>query len=115
MAAIGIDHRLHVMSSEDVLVVLGVKAGLQREGRASEINADLIGAVHQRGQGFRPHDGVLLLDGLHGERTDHETMVCYDRQVFCTFLGLMTRLAEAEAPFVTPVLAPSPWRTEVSS
>ena len=115
IAAIGIDHRLHVVSFDHVLVVLGVKASIQRDGRASEINADLIGAVHQSGQGFRQNDCVLLIDGLHGERTDHETMVFYDRQFFFTFLGLMTSIAEVEAPFFTTVLEPSPWRTEVSS
>ena len=103
------------MSFDNVLVVLGVKASLQRDGRVSESKADLIGEVHQSGQGFRQNDGVLLLDGLHGERTDHATMVFYDRQFFFTFLVLMTRIAEAEAPFFTTVLEPSPWRTEVSS
>jgi hypothetical protein len=113
IAAIGIDHRLHVVSFDNVLGVLGVKASIQRDGRASEINANLSGEVHQRGQGFRQNDGVLLIDGLHGERTDHETLVVYDRQFFFTFLVLMTRIAEA--PFFTTVLEPSPWRTEVSS
>ena len=115
MAAIGRDHRLHVVSFDDVLIVLGVKSGIQCDGRASEINADLLGAVHQSGQGFRQNDCVLLIDGLHGERTDHETMVVYDRQFFCPFLVLMTGIADAEAPFFTTVLEPSPWRTEVSS
>ena len=104
-----------MVSFDNVLVVLGVKASIQRDGRASEIKADLIGAVPQSGQGFRQHDWVLLIDGLHGERTDHETMVFYDRQCFFTFLVLMTRIAEAEAPFFTTVLEPSPWSTEVSS
>ena len=55
------------------------------------------------------------MDGLHGDRTDHETMVFYDREFFFTFLVLMTGIADAEAPFFTTVLEPSPWRTEVSS
>src|SRR5215468_10770066 len=63
----------------------------------------------------RQNDCVLLIDGLNGERTEHETMVFYDRQCFFTFLVLMTRIAEAEAHFFTTVLEPSPWRTEVSS
>jgi len=115
IAAIGIYHRLHVVSFDDVLVVLGVKAGIQRDGRASEIKADLIGEVHQSGQGFRQNDCVLLMDGLHGDRTDHETMVFDDRQFFVTFLVLMTGIADAKAPFFTTVLEPSPWKTEVSS
>jgi hypothetical protein len=37
----------------------------------------------------------LLIDGLHGDRTDHETVVVYDRQFFFTFLVLMTGIADA--------------------
>src|SRR5262249_31330124 len=115
IAAIGIGHRLPGVRFGHVLGVLGVKASLQRDGRASEINAELIGAVHQSGQGFRQQDCVLLIDGIHGETTDREPMVCYDRQFFSTFLVLMTSIAEAEAPFFTTVLEPSPWSAEVSS
>ena len=95
LAAIGRDHRLHVVRFDDVLVVLGVKAGIQRDGRASEINADLLGEVHQSGQGFRQNDCVWLMDGLHGDRPDHATMVFDDRQFFFTFLVLMTGIADA--------------------
>ena len=100
---------------DEVLIGLGVKSRIQREGGAGQITANLRGEVHQRGQGFRQNNGVLLIDGLHGDRTDHKTMVVHDRQFFLPFLVLMPRVAETGAPFFTTVLEPSPWSTEVSS
>ena len=58
---------------------------------------------------------VDRLQAIEGIQKGLESMVFYDRQFFFTFLGLMTSIAEAEAPFFTTVLEPSPWRTEVSS
>src|SRR4051812_36514630 len=40
------DHGLHVVGFDDVLIVLGVKSGIQREGRATQVNADVMSEVH---------------------------------------------------------------------
>ena len=84
-----------MVSFDDVLIVLGVKSGIQRDGRAREINADLMGEVHQSGQGFRQNHRILLVDRFHGDGADHKAMVFHNGQFFFTFLVLMAGVADA--------------------
>src|SRR5499427_6218460 len=73
---------------------------MRRRSGCSSSNSDI-----ERGgrQGFRQNDGILLIDGLHGKRTDHKAVVVHDGQFFATFLVLMTGVPEAGAPFFTTV------------
>ena len=80
-----------------------------------QINADLLGEVHQSGQGFGQNHRILLVDGFDGDWTDDKTMVVHHGQFFFSFLVLMPGIPDAEAPFFTTVLEPSPCKTEVSS
>ena len=73
-----------------------------------QINADLLSEVHQSGQGFRQNHRILLVDGFDGDWTNDKTMVVHNGQFFVPFLVLMTGIPEAEAPFFTTVLEPSP-------
>jgi len=97
-----------VVGFDDLLIILGVKSGIQREGRATQVDAYVMGEVHQRRQGFRQNDGILLIDRFHGNRADHKAVVFHDGQFFVTFLVLMTGVTDAGAPFFTTVLEPSP-------
>jgi hypothetical protein len=115
MAAVRRDHRVHVVRWDEILIVLGVKAGIQRHGRAMPINANLLGEVHQSGQGFGQNHRILLGDGFDGDGTDDKIMVVPNGQFLFSCLVLMTGIPDAEAPFFTTALEPSPCRTEVTS
>jgi hypothetical protein len=66
-------------------------------------------------QGLWENNRVVLVDGFDRERTEDEAVVVTDGELFFPFLVFMTGGADAFAPFLTTVLEPSPWRTEVAS
>lgn len=66
-------------------------------------------------QGFGENNGVVLVDGFDRDRPKDEAVIVDDRELFFAFLVFVSRVADVIAPFLTTVLEPSPWRTEVSS
>lgn len=115
MSTVRIDHRVHLVGFDELLIVLRVKGGIQREGGATQINADVICEVYQRRQGLWQHDGIVVIDGFNGEGANHQASVFHNGQGFVALLVLMAGVADAWAPFFTTVLEPSPWSTEMSS
>ena len=115
IATVWVDHRLHLVGFDGVLIVFGVKSGIQGERRPAEIDPDAPGKVPKGGEGFRQNDRILLVDGLDRNRSENKAVVFYDGELFVALLVFMAGVANALAPFFPTVLEPSPWRTEVSS
>jgi len=115
IATIGVDHRFHLVGFDGVLIVFGVKAGIQGERRPAEIDPKAAGKIHKGGEGFGQNDRILLVDGFNRNRSENKAVVFHDGELFVAFLVFMAGVANALAPFFTTVLEPSPWRTEVSS
>jgi hypothetical protein len=57
----------------------------------------------------------VLVDRCDRDRPQHKAVVVYEGQRFFALLVCMAGVANTVAPFFPTVLAPSPWRTEVSS
>ena len=115
IATVWVDHRFHLVGFDGVLIVFGVKAGIQGERRPAEIDPNTTGKVHKGCEGFGQNDRILLVDGFDRNRSENKAVVCHDGELFVAFLLFMAGVANALPPFFTTVLEPSPWRTEVSS
>jgi hypothetical protein len=74
-----------------------------------------MGKGHKLRQGLWENNGVVVVDRFDRDRTEDEAVIVNDRQLFFPFLMFMAGVADALAPFLTTVLEPSPWRTDVSS
>lgn len=103
------------MGLDGVLIVFGVKAGLQGSRRPAEIDPHATGKVHKGCEGFGHNDRLLLRDGFARNRSEHKAVVCHEGALFVAFVVWMAGVAKALAPFVTTVWEPSPWSTEGSS
>ena len=85
IAAVRSDHGLHVVRLDDLCIDLRVTSGIEGAGRIVEINANAMGEVHSRGQGFRQHDGIVLVHRFHRERANHKAVVFYNGELFFPF------------------------------
>src|SRR5215475_2557782 len=115
MATVWGDHRFHLVGFDGVLIVFGVKAGVQGYRRPAELDPNATGKVHKGWEGFGQNDRILLVDGFDRNRAENKAVIFHDGELFVAFLVFMAGVANALAPFFTTVLEPSPWRTEVSS
>ena len=93
----------------------GVKATVEIDISASQVQPDLFGDLLQGGQPLGQQDHVRLIDGCHGEGSQHVAMVVGHGDDLLSFLVFVARVANAIAPFFATVLGPSPWSTLRSS
>jgi hypothetical protein len=115
MATVWGEHRWHLVAFDGVLLVFGVKAGLQGSRRSAEIDPHAPGTVYKGGEGFGHNARIVLVDGFDRNRAENKAVVVHDGALFVAFLVCMAGGAKTLAPFLTTVGEPSPWRTEVSS
>src|SRR4029450_8581655 len=93
----------------------GVKAAVKIDISASEVQPDLFRHLLQGVQPLGQQDHVRLIDGCHGEGSQHVAIVVGHGDDLLAFLVLVARVANAIPPFLAPVLGPSPWSTLRSS
>src|SRR5262252_10075464 len=93
----------------------GVKAAVEIDRSASEVHPDLFRHLLQRVQPLGQQHHVRLIDGGHGQGSQHVAMVVGHGDDLLPFLVLVARVADAIAPFLATVLVPSPWSTLRSS
>src|SRR5215510_10383216 len=93
----------------------GVKAAVEIDLSASEVQPDLFRHLLQGVQTLGQQDHVRLIDGCHGEGSQHIAMVVGHGDDLLPFLVFVARVANAIAPFFATVLVPSPWSTLMSS
>src|SRR5215510_7055825 len=93
----------------------GVKAAVEIDISASEVQPDLFRHLFQGVQPLGQQDHVRLIDGCHGEGSQHVAIVVGHGDDLLPFLVLVAGIADAIAPFLATVLVPSPWSTRRSS
>src|SRR5215471_7419295 len=89
----------------------GVKAAVEIDISASEVQPDLFRHLFQGVQPLGQQDHVCLIDGCHGEGSQHVAMVVGHGDDLLPFLVLVAGIADPIAPFLATVLVPSPWST----
>src|SRR5499427_3703532 len=101
---------------EDALpIACGIKATIEVEIGAFEVQTDLFGHAFQCFQTIREQHHVRLIHGSHGDGSEHIPMVVDDGDDFLALLVLVAGIADAIPPFFATVLVPSPWSTLRSS
>jgi hypothetical protein len=103
IATVWVDHRFHLVGFDGVLIVFGVKAGVQGSRRPAEIDPNATGKVHKGGEGFGQNDRILLVDGFDRNRSENKAVVFHNGELFVAFLVFMAGVAKALAPFFTTV------------
>src|SRR5262245_41325428 len=93
----------------------GVKAAVEIDRSASEVHPDLFRHLLQGVQTLGQQDHVRLIDGCHGEGSQHIAIVVGHGDDLLSLLVFVARVANAIAPFLATVLVPSPWSTRRSS
>jgi hypothetical protein len=88
-----------------------IKAAIEVEVGPSEVQPHLFRHLFQRSQALREQDHICVIDGSHGDGSEHRAMVVDDGEDFLALLGLVAGIADAIAPFWATVLVPSPWST----
>ncbi len=86
VSPIRVDDRNHFLSLYQVLVVLRVKARIQRECRTMKLNANLGGKGNQLGQALRQNHRILSIDRFDSEWSQNEPVVVYYSEFFVSFL-----------------------------
>ena len=103
----GIEHAL--------AIVRGIKAGVEIQIGASEVQTDRFGHSLQGFQSLWQQDHIRLIDGSHWAWRDDIAMVVGNGDNLLALLMFVARVANAIPPFLATVLVPSPWSTRRSS
>jgi hypothetical protein len=109
------DHRFHLVGFDSVLVVFGVKSGIQSARRPGERDPKAMGKGHESRQGCWQNNRIVLVARFDRDRSEHTAMIFHNGQLFVALLVFVAGVAKTWAPFFPTVLEPSPWRTAVSS
>src|SRR5262249_46962418 len=104
----------HAGIEQALAICSGVKAAVEIDIRASEVQPDLFGHLLQRLQAFREQDHVGLIDRRHRDRREDVAMIVDDGNDFLALLMFVARVTNPIAPFLATVLVPSPWSTLMS-
>jgi hypothetical protein len=88
-----------------------IKAAIEVEISASQVQPTLFGHLLQGLQPFRQQDHVRLIDRCHGKGSQHIAMGVGDGDDLLPFLVLVARVANPIPPFLATVLVPSPCST----
>ena len=115
VAAVGADDWNQPLACNELLVVFGIKPGIQSEARSLQIDSDPARELPQLAERLGEDSAVVLIDGSHRDRPQDEAVIVRDGHLFFAFLVLVARVADPCSPFLTTVLLPSPWSKEVSS
>ena len=89
-------------------IACGIKATIEVEIRASEVQPHLFGHAFQRFQTIREQDHIRFIDWRDGEGSQDITMVLRYGYDFVALLVFVPRVANPIAPFLATVLVPSP-------
>jgi hypothetical protein len=100
---------------EDALpITRRIKATIEMEIGAFEVQPHLSGDLLQRAQALRKQHHVGLIDRRHGDRREDVAMMIRYGDDLLPRLVLVARVPDAIAPFLATVLVPSPCRMLVS-
>src|SRR5712691_11399818 len=105
----------HPRIEDPLPIACGIKATIEIDIGASEVQTDLFGHLLQGVQPLRQQDHVRLIDGSHWEGRQHIAVVVSHSDDLLSLLVLIARVANPIAPFLATVLVPSPCSTLRSS
>src|SRR5882724_3156603 len=92
-----------------------IKAPIEGEIGAVQVQPHFFGHLFQRLQALRQQHHIGLIDGCHGDGRYDVAMMVNDGHDLLALLVFVPREAHAIAPFLATVLVPSPWSTRRSS
>src|SRR5262249_41521328 len=104
----------HPRIKNALAIRFGVKAAVEIDISASEVQPDLFGHLLQSGQTLGQQNHVRLIDGCHGQGSQHVAIVVGHSDDLLPFLVLVPRIPNPITPFLATVLVPSPWSTRRS-
>src|SRR4249920_2560305 len=104
----------HTCVENALAIVCGIKAAIEVEVGASQVQPDLLGHLLQGLQALGKEHHICFIHGSHGDGSQHRAIVVYDRDDFLTLLVFVPRVPDAIPPFLATVLVPSPCSTLVS-
>src|SRR5215475_2099241 len=105
----------HARIEHALAMVRRIKATIEVERGACEVQTNMFGDLLQGLQPLRQQDHIRLIDGCHRQGSSHRAMVVRDRNDLLALLVFVPRVPNPISPFLATVLVPSPWSTRRSS
>src|SRR5215510_4002171 len=96
-------------------IVYGIKAAIEVEIGASQVQPDRFGDLLQGLQPLWQQDHSRLIDGCNRQGSSHRAIVVRDRDDFLALLVFVPRVPNPIPPVLATVVVPSPWSTRRSS
>src|SRR5216683_7936687 len=105
----------HTRIEDHLPIVRSIKATIEVEGGAFEVQTDLFGHAFQCFQTIREQHHIRFIHGSHGNGSEHRAMIVDDGNDLLALLVFVPRVPNPIPPFLATVLVPSPWSTLISS
>jgi hypothetical protein len=104
----------HAGIENALAMVSGVKAAIEVEGGASQVQPDLLGHRLQGFQALGKEHHIRFIHGSHGDGSEDIAIVVRYRDDFFALLVFAPRIPNPIPPFLATVLVPSPWSMLIS-
>jgi hypothetical protein len=109
------DVRDHTGIENALAIVRGVKAAIEVDIGAFQVQSDLFGHLLQGVQALGKEHHICLIHRGHVDGRYDVAMIVRDRNDFLPLLVFVARVPDAIAPFLATVLVTSPWRMLASN